>query len=45
MAVLARRQLGVLKASGFDAFDVRLATMLPATPWPLARAWLRGKVW
>lgn len=45
MAVLARRQLGVLKASGFDVFDARLAAMPPATPWPLAGAWLRGKVW
>jgi phytoene synthase len=45
MAVLARRHLGCLKISGFDVFDPRLAAMPPATPWPLAGAWLRGKVW
>ena len=45
MAVLARRHLGFLKASGFDVFDPRLAAIPPATPWPLVGAWLRGKVW
>lgn len=45
MAVLARRHLGHLKISGFDVFDPRLAAMPPATPWPLAGAWLCGKVW
>jgi phytoene/squalene synthetase len=45
MAVLARRHLGYLEISGFDVFDPRLTAMPPATPWPLAGAWLRGKVW
>jgi len=45
MAVLARRHLGFLKASGFDVFDLRLAAAPPATPWPLAGAWLRRRVW
>jgi phytoene synthase len=45
MAVLARRHIGYLEISGFDVFDPRLTAMPPATPWPLAGAWLRGKVW
>ncbi len=44
-AVLARRHLGFLKANGFDVFGPNLAAAPPATPWPLAGAWLRGKVW
>jgi NADH dehydrogenase [ubiquinone] 1 alpha subcomplex assembly factor 6 len=45
MAVLARRHLASLAAAGFDTFDRRVADQPPATPWPLAVAWLRGKVW
>ena len=45
MAVLARRHLASLAAAGFDVFDRRLADQPPATPWPLAGAWLRGRVW
>lgn len=45
MAVLARRHLSFLKTSGFDVLDPRLTAAPPATPWPLAGAWLRGKVW
>jgi phytoene synthase len=45
MAVLAHRHLGFLKASGFDVFAPSLAAAPPATPWPLAGAWLRCRVW
>jgi phytoene synthase len=45
MAVLARRHLGFLKASSFDVFAPNLAATPPATSWPLAAAWLRGRVW
>lgn len=45
MAVLARRHLASLEAAGFDAFDRRFADQPLATPWPLAGAWLRGRVW
>jgi len=45
MAVLARRHLGFLKASSFDVFAPNLTATPPATPWPLAGAWMRGKVW
>jgi phytoene synthase len=45
MAVLAQRHLGFLEASGFDVFDPHLTATPPATPWPLAGAWLRGRVW
>jgi phytoene synthase len=45
MAATARRHLASLAACGFDVFDARLAAAPPATPWPLAAAWLRGRAW
>jgi NADH dehydrogenase [ubiquinone] 1 alpha subcomplex assembly factor 6 len=44
-AVLARRYLADLAGAGHDVFHPALRAAAASTPWPLALAWLRGRVW
>jgi phytoene synthase len=45
LAVLARRRLDDLARAGHDVFHPPLRAAPAASPWPLAWAWLRGRVW
>lgn len=45
IAALARRYLADLDRVSHDVFHPALRTAPSSTPWPLALAWLRGRVW
>jgi len=45
IAVTARRYLADLEQAGHDVFHPALQTAAVSSPWPLALAWLRGRVW
>jgi len=45
IAVLARRYLADLERAGHDVFLPDLRTAAANSPWPLAWAWIRGRVW
>jgi phytoene synthase len=45
LAVLARRHLAALARADYDVFHPTLRQAYVSSPWPLALAWLGGRVW